>query len=347
MRLGGRHRLFLRLLCLFMLCALARDASAQARPASSITLAILKPHFEEGSERELGVRALQALASNFEQQGYALREVKHTTAELPEELRECQDARCATQAARLLKADVTLHFTLLSSDERPSLRVVLFDRSGSTFEETISITDARPPEHAALDAFIAAMSQLQRGLGPVVTVTGVPEGAEVVVNDRVVGIVPYVGRLEAGRALVAVRHAGFVTFKKVIEAGARVDQVHSVVVDLEQEGQASDPRSTDAPYDAPQTEASALNYVFGSALAAGAIGLIVYGVIAAGDDGECEEGDLAGRCSGEKSTSTAAAIALASGGVLAVGAGVLFIVQPFVTTTTAETTAGLRITSSF
>ena len=348
MRLGGRHSVSLFCFVVMTVLAPIESASAQARPASSITLAILKPRFEEGSERDLGVRALQALASNFEQQGYALREVKHTTAELPEELRECQDVTCAAQAARQLNADVTLYFTLVSSDTRPSVRVVLFDRSGSAFEKAVSITDARPPEHAALDAFIAAMSELQRGLGPVVTVTGVPEGAEVVVNDHVVGIVPYVGRLEPGRVEVSVRHSGYVTFQKVIEAGARVDQVHSVVIDLQQVGSAPDPRLTDAgPYAAPETKPSALNYVLGSVLAAGAIGLVVYGVIEAGQDGDCEVYDAADRCSKAKSTTTNAAIALASGGVLAVGAGVMFIVQPFVTTSTPDTTAGLRFASSF
>jgi hypothetical protein len=149
---------------------------------------------------------------------------------------KCEDVAACTQkvmkaAAAELAAGVVVTRNAQGAAER--VRVALLDTDKRRYDGESEVVDG-DVRTATTRAVLEARSFQLLGPGPWLRVEGTPEGAEVLLDDRIVGRVPYRATVIPGSHKLRVREAGYTAFEQTLNVPATDDShVAQVVVALE------------------------------------------------------------------------------------------------------------------
>jgi len=139
--------------------------------------------------------------------------ISHADAVAPisdEKARRCDAVDCAAALLQAAGADLVASVAVWSDGDPPAPQrvfVTLVDRRGDRFpgQARVARRDASDLPRAVKDALLDARALQLLGRGPWLRVRGEPEGAEVVLNGKLVGTVPYRAPVESGRHTLEVR----------------------------------------------------------------------------------------------------------------------------------------------
>ncbi len=149
---------------------------------------------------------------------------------------KCEDvAACTsnvmTAASAELAAGVVVSRNAQGAAER--VRVALLDTDKRRYDGESEVIDG-DVRTATTRALLEARSFQLLGPGPWLRVEGTPEGAEVLLDDRIVGRVPYRATVIPGSHKLRVREAGYTAFEQQLNVPATDDShVAQIVVALE------------------------------------------------------------------------------------------------------------------
>lgn len=274
----------------------------------------------------------QALESAVKRENYALLQ-RSAALEYARDEAACKKGAnrlCCDQLARRYAVDYVLDVRVAREGENWSLDVGLRDVQveGSAGEADLRCAGCNSAKAAAKFAETAAQVLGQaagKGRGTL-TVSSTPEGAEVWLAGRQLGVTPYEHAVWAGTYPLEVRRRGFRTQEQRVEVVA--DKPAQVTVTLEGTGsQAVAPQAGQGATGAQRR--NRIRIAAGAAgIAAGAI-LIGFGAAALAVNGQCAvDPSASGLCPREYDTTGIGAGLVATGGAFAV-AGAVVIAIPF------------------
>ena len=294
--------------------------------AQKAVLAPVSGDAESDAARKLSA---QALKDALEMQGFTVTSFEQASQRLS--TGESCDEACPARLLRAVSADLSASAMLVAADHgAPSaIRVTLLDKANHPYEGSANVRDGDIRD-ATTRALLEARSYQLLGPGPWLRIDGTPEGAEVLLDDRIVGALPYRATIEPGKHSVVVRDAGYGRFMRTIQVPDQDSKKLTLQVALEPVPLALPTEALELePADAP-VEVDHPSHAWLAApisLAALGVGLasVVSVRLAAGLDG-CVDPDAWGRCT-ERGTvrvwSTAGAYALSAA---LIGTGVIWIV---------------------
>lgn len=149
---------------------------------------------------------------------------------------KCDDVAACTAkvmkaASAELAAGVVVSRNAQGAAERVRVALLDSDRRRYDGESEVADGDVRT---ATTRALLEARSFQLLGPGPWLRVEGTPEGAEVLLDDRIVGRVPYRATVIPGSHKLRVREAGYTAFEQQLNIPATDDShVAQIVVALE------------------------------------------------------------------------------------------------------------------
>ncbi|HEX2676427.1 MAG TPA: PEGA domain-containing protein, partial [Polyangiales bacterium] len=282
----------------------ASHVSAQAARA-----VVVPPHGQE-AEGQRGVEAAHALAEALALQGLRVMDFA-AAAKQHVEGEACEGRSCAERLLAADAADLAVTLTLWHGpgDEIGRTHVTLLDRAGHRYEGDADVRDS-DLRGATTRALLEARALQLLGPGPWLRVEGTPDGAQVKVDGRAVGTLPYRGALAPGRYELQVSADGYIPVKQSVEmpkSDARKVQVRVALqaAPIEAPDSVSAQRAALAGTD---RDASRSKLWMAWPVALGGAGLVLAGVttvrIATASDA-CVHADSAGRCSERRSVSAA------------------------------------------
>jgi len=287
--------------------------------------------------------------------------------------RSCKTANCAADLLPQLGLELAVAIAIWdqssSGTARPSLFVTLIDRHGGRYPGEAAIDGS--VAQATLAALLQAQGLRLLGPGPWLEVVGYPEGAELQIDGKPVGRVPYRGAITAGAHTLALRAPGHRSETRTANVALAALGVQRVDFRLAPGADApaataharSEPRAgaaTSVELGTPArpdgiaetkglTRPTLWNYVLGGVLIAGGIALAIEPMRELALEGKCVgDRDAQGRC-GERVTFGGRGIALgvAASAALLGGAAVL-LWRPLRTEVRVEAgQAGARLQVSF
>jgi hypothetical protein len=213
-----------------MCVALSLCASA----ASAQKVVVLPTTAGEGGDA-VAALAHTAIRDALGMQGLRVVAWEEAISKLPSGER-CDDvAACVPKvmksAAAEMAAGVVVTRNTQGAAERVRIALLDSDRRRYDGEAEVQDGDVRT---ATTRALLEARSFQLLGPGPWLRVEGTPEGAEVLVDDRIVGRVPYRATVTPGRHKLRVREAGYTAFEQQLDIPTTDDaHVAQVVVALE------------------------------------------------------------------------------------------------------------------
>lgn len=148
--------------------------------------------------------------------------------------RECDSVDCAPALIEAASADVAAALAVWAAGDPPTpstVFVTLVDRRGERYPGKARVEDAdltRATKEALLDA--RALQLL--GPGPWLRVRGKPEGAQVLLNGKLVGTLPYRAPVRSGRQTLEVRYEGLRTHAQTVDIPPNATRQVEVDVDL-------------------------------------------------------------------------------------------------------------------
>jgi len=139
-----------------------------------------------------------------------------------EKARRCDAVDCAAALLQAAGADLAASVAVSSADGSPApnrVFVTLVDRRGDRFpgKARLARRDASDLARAVKDALLDARALQLLGRGPWLRVRGEPEGAEVVLNGKLVGTVPFRAPVESGRHTLEVRSGSHRTHVQTVD----------------------------------------------------------------------------------------------------------------------------------
>jgi hypothetical protein len=122
----------------------------------------------------------------------------------------CDAIECAAVLLQACEAEAAAAVAVWAAGDPPApgtVFVTLVDRRGDRFPGKARVEGREPSDlaRAVKDALLDARALQLLGPGPWLRVRGEPEGAEVVLNGKLVGTVPYRAPVESGRHTLEVR----------------------------------------------------------------------------------------------------------------------------------------------
>ncbi len=243
--------------------------------------------------------AEDALRSAAERDGYRVLLRREVSERLPEALQTCRESDCASELAQALHAELVVGMYLwskLGQTRTESVALRLVDVSSNTYsgESKVRHRDLRD---ATVAAWRTARSAQRLGPGPWLSVKGEPDGAEVRVDGKSVGRLPYFGRVALGTHRVSVGER----WSETIHVDGETDETHVLTVSRQSAGQRA---------------------VLGPAVLGGAgVALAAVGTVGLLQGERCDVEVGAGRClEGSESASGVSAAYLGVGAAAVVGA---------------------------
>ena len=245
----------------------------------------------------------------------------------------CSDVTACTprvmkSAAAELVAGVVVTRSSAGAAER--VRVALLDVDKRRYDGEAEVQDG-DVRTATTRALLEARSFQLLGPGPWLRVEGTPEGAEVLLDDRIVGRVPYRATVIPGGHKLRVREAGYTAYEQQLEVPATDDaHVAQVVVALEPapitlSNNGADLRAV--ADDGSQAKRSSTWLV--GPLVLGGLGVVLAGVttvrLATELDG-CVNPDEDGRCTETRTVNTAPVVIAYTLSAAMIGASIVWIV---------------------
>lgn len=320
----------------FIICATIVFAPV----ASAESAAIFIPYTDRQTDLRLANQTLDLVAKWLKERGVDVILPEQAAEQLPPDLRYCRQEGCARGYLRYLnKVDYAVLSTVHGHPKEKgasAIGVCLMagDENGNKYEETWPVTESI---WLSVDAALTrAYTRFLSDLGPSISVRGAPLGAEVSIDGRKAGVLPFRGKISSGEHEITVRHTGYKPYSTHVIIGPKA-HVHKEIdvtlleanVEVPLSSKANDstlpPRElaggkTDTgaytQTDRGGPEPSVWNYVVGGTLIAAAAPLIAIPIIAAGKSQE----DLS-----QADRNRGLDVALLTGGVVALAAGAIFL----------------------
>lgn len=276
--------------------------------------------------------AQSALSLALEGQGFHI--VAHDAVAHDEDA--CASVDCAPvllrDAGANLAAAVAVWGESFAGQQRAAqVYVTLVDAAGNRYPGA-----ARVPEGdvaaAARTALLDARALQLLGPGPWLRVRGVPEGAEVHIDDKLVGSLPYRARIDAGRHALEVRAEGMHAHVESVIVPPNQGRVIEIEVAL---GPASGADATGtnavAPADdsaeSPRDNTGHVSHPIVGPLVLGGVGVALVGVtVAQALSGDCLRREPTGTCTREREPNTLVTVALGGAAAIAVAGSVLWYI---------------------
>jgi hypothetical protein len=254
---------------------------------------------------------------------------------------------------RVLGVDAVAIYSLWLRGSQPrefAVGVVRKDRPGGQGEASQLIAD-KAFETVVAGILAAALNDAENPHTVVVTIESQPPGVSIVVDRRFDGVTPAKFDLSPGEHQIQAAKDGHVSLLDYFEVpDDRPSHRHRIELPpaaaapgvIQPQDPALDPDATDGPRASPP---KTIDYIFGGALAAGAVGLLAYGLLTLDDEGSCSEQDPdANRCL-EVERKPATLVAFAGAGVFGVASGFFFIFTPLADASSGS--AGIRVNGTF
>lgn len=213
---------------LVLTCAFSSEAFGQR--------VVLLPIPDSERDDDAARTAHRAATDALGMQGLQVVPWETAIGQLPSGERErCQTiAACGPRVMQSASAELTAGVLVVRNAQRVSehVRVALLDSENHRFEGTAEVKQG-DIRGATTRALLEARSFQLIGPGPWLQVEGTPDGAEVVLDDRVLGRVPYRAAIAAGRHRLLVRDKGYTAFEQVLDVPANPAHRESMLVALE------------------------------------------------------------------------------------------------------------------
>lgn len=327
--------------------------------------AVLLPHSGDPQLVALREKAHQAVRAALVEQGIEVSAYTPKERAPAGDAQGCKQIGCATALLAALPAEVAVAVAVWYGKDKPQVNVTLVDVAGNRFPD-VSPVDEEGPESASRAALVGARALQLLGPGPWVEISGTPEGANVVIDGKAVGTLPYRAAMSSGDHRLEIRAAGFAPQEYAVQLPLDPTATTRIALALAPAANAkaapsSAPAGSGAihvstapeaamdvsPIDQepPLDEPSPFNYVIGGVLAAGGIALATVDPLrASARDGECANPE----CTEVYTFGSESLLKVIAGGVLVAGGVVLMLWQPLrVEASVDDTSAALRVRGAF
>jgi hypothetical protein len=253
-------------------------------------------------------------------------------AKLPASERCADIAACTSRVMKSAAAELAAGVVVLRNPGGAAerVRVALLDSDKRRYDGEAEVEDG-DVRTATTRALLEARSFQLLGPGPWLRVEGTPEGAEVLLDDRVVGRVPYRATVIPGRHKLRVREAGYTAFEQQLDVPATDDaHVAQVVVALEPAPIAMSNNGADlrAVSDDSEHGKRSSTWLVGP-LVLGGLGVVLAGVTTirlATDLDSCVNPDQDDLCTEQRTVNTAPVAIAYTLSAAMIGASVVWIV---------------------
>lgn len=252
----------------------------------------------------------------------------------------CASVDCAPVLLRAVGADLAAAVAVWGEPHAGSTRpaqvfVTLVDVAGNRYPGAARVSDAAVAA-AARTAVLDARALQLLGPGPWLRVRGTPDGAEVRIDDKLVGSLPYRARIDAGRHALEVRADGMRSHVESVNVPPNPGRVVEIDVALAP-GSGAGARRASAPNAAPATprdsaessraDATGTTHPIVGPVVLGSVGLAVgvYDLVAVLDTG-CTRRDSTGTCLVRRDADAGTGIALGAVSAAALVGAVLWYV---------------------
>lgn len=320
--------------------ALVIAAIALALPgvARAETLLLLPAHGDRGL-RSVQAQAERVLEQALEAQAVHVLRLEQAIADHPETLKgqDCAAVECAASLLRATGADAAVVLAVWAAPGEPdrpgSIFLTLIDRADARFPGRVKLakTGSAGVARAVKDALLEARALQLLGPGPWLRVHGDPEGAQVLLNGKLAGTLPYRAAIEPGRHTVEVRSTGYRPEVQSVDVPPNATRQVELQVTLPARGARHGQVSAGAPAVADAEAAAAADpdssgsrpLVGPLLLGAAGVGLITADlVLVLGSD--CEHRNSQGACERGYEVDDALAITWAAIGASAIVSAVLW-----------------------
>lgn len=174
-------------------------------------------------------RILQTVTKHLEMQGHTVVQ-PITAAPLPSSsIEDCNAPACYLKYTNG-EASLALVLTLFQDKQGTSAAVLLFQPPSHEYYEGIDLRESPEMElTAVLDRLLAAY---EAGPGPWLEVTGSPDHAMVLLDGKIIGLLPFRGRTTRGEHILTVRAANHADTNLTVRLDSFANSVSSQEVDL-------------------------------------------------------------------------------------------------------------------
>lgn len=281
---------------LFIAACVVFGSSTLARAESAVVL----PHAGDTRLEAARTASHRAVVDTLREQSFAVRILTTKPARNANEIQNsCTQIICASAMLSATATDLAVGIAVWDGEDGPQVNITLVDALGRKYPG-YAIILGEDAATAARAAFLEARSLQLLGPGPWIHVRGAPAGAEVIIDAKHVGVLPYRGAISPGDHDLEVRANGFSA--KQLPIVVSLEPTTTALVELElprAPAGAPDAVATPAPTPsndyvsedparAPADKASPWNFVLGGILAAGGVALATIEPIQTfAKDGDC------------------------------------------------------------
>jgi hypothetical protein len=246
------------------------------------------------------------------------------------ELAECRELTCSAQLGKKAGAELVMLVAVraLQGEGKAKPReaqVTLVEPNDTRYFGRALVRQGDYSE-AAREALLDARAYQLLGPGPHVRVESTPSGADVAIDDQLVGESPYRATIKPGKHAVEVRLDGYKTQAQMIDIPPGSQQPVRLNVTLEARAPSATNEEIEADIDAATAGAprdSSRPIAGPLILAVIGAGLITYDIVAIAGTGCAREG-ANGSCTMPSEVDVPFAVAIGGAGVAALTAGVLW-----------------------
>jgi len=245
------------------------------------------------------------------------------------ELAECRKLTCSAELCKKAGAELVMLVAVRKLEgegkAKPrEVQVTLVEPTDARFFGRATVLQG-DFSAAAREALLDARAYQLLGPGPHVRVESTPPGADVAIDDELVGETPYRAVIPPGKHTVEVRLDGYKTQAQMVDIPRGAQQPARLAIELEARALAATNEEIEADIDAATVAAPkddsrpiAGPLLFGVL----GVGLITYDIVLIAGTG-CERTDL-GTCTKTSEVDVPFAVAIGAAGAAALGAGILW-----------------------
>jgi hypothetical protein len=245
------------------------------------------------------------------------------------ELAECRKLTCSAELCKKAGAELVMLIAVRArkaegKSQPREVQIALVEPGDARYFGRALVKQGDYSE-AAREALLDARAYQLLGPGPHVRVESTPPGADVAIDDSLVGETPYRAAIAPGKHTVEIRRQGYKTQAQMIDIPRGAQQPTRIDVVLEARAPAASNEEIEADIDAATTAPprQSSRPIAGPLILGGiGAGLITYDLISIAGTG-CEREDN-GSCTKPSEVDVPLALAFGGAGVAALTAGILW-----------------------
>jgi hypothetical protein len=221
-------------------------------PARADDFVLTPPFPHEGTNgTEVGRQIAQIVEADLSNGNRVLSAEKAVERLAPAERKACAESECVERwrAGAGATAAITIRIFRAVEGEGPatSFKIGIQPEAGVEYVRGAVIESSRPLKETVLEVLHAAFRAYRQGPGPRLSITGAPEGASILLDGKVVGVLPKVLTVSVGSHDVRLESEGFAPFQEVVTLDSIVD-TREVNVRLGPAHAVLDERETASPH---------------------------------------------------------------------------------------------------